>query len=504
MANLYLYKDVAPNQKGGIHIIPTNEAAYTTYLPQPDITLDSGTYEVVNNVIRISGVAQEELKRITYVRYDDGADISYFHVLDCQNVSGYGVLYIAPDDWANNILNVSGRVEVMQCNKLLSLPSKIPYAPEAKGSLNFRKFTNAEIAMPSDFIDLYIVYVCAHETGKASPITGGAGAEASVFIHPVTFAESNPIKDFPELQIACAFIGGIFEAIPYESGVVKASVNASTIRAYIVPKSWVNAAEYSQSTLSGIWGFNSAIAATTVTWTAWRRLNPCILTKRIPLDGQNATHEYFVGTLQNKMPILRVADNNNDVDLHISIKQDGLQILLEQNGNMQDITSAFEVGLTTNGGNITGFEQVKNAIGTLTNVIGNAARIGAGDVVGGAGGLATGILSGFTDTGRAVYRAGGDGAQTWNYQDGTFDCRFGLWYYYYPEIASIVAQYGAQYQGITTMQAIKNASYIDTQPVAAARTYLKGRFVDYIGTAQANAFERINNTLQQGVVIEFV
>ena len=503
MANLFLYKDVAPNQKGGIHVIPISESAYAQYLPTPDLSLDVGTFEVVSNVIRISGVSQDQLKRITYAKWVDGSETTYFHVLDSQNASGYGTLFVTPDEWANNILNVSGRVEVQQCNKLLALPSHIPYAPDAKGFLNFRKFTNAELALPSNIFGLYIVFVCAYETGKASPITGGAGAETSVFVHKISFVEKNPISDFPDMQIACAFVGGVYEAIPYEAGAIKPNVNASVLRAYIVPQSWVAAAEYEPSVLTGIWGFNSAIAASSVTWTAGKRLNPCVITKRIPLGGQNATHEYFVGVLQNKMPLARVADNTNDLNLHISIKQDGLQILLEQNGTMQDITSAFEVGLTTNGGNITGFEQVKNAIGTVANVIGNAVRIGAGDVVGGASGIATGLLSGFNDTGRAVFRGGGDGVQTWNYQDGSFDCRFGLWYYYYPQIASLVAQYGALYQGVTTMQSIKNASYIDTQPIAASRTYLKGRFVDYIGTAQSNAFEVINSRLQQGVFIEF-
>ena len=510
MSTLYLYNTIAPNLSNGVHYITNNSAQYVSKLGTAYTTVQQQSYQITENIVRIADITEAQMRKTCYIRELDGTYNRYYNVLNSEWVSGYATLYVKPDVWANaNEIGffANQSLNVSQCNKILTTPYNVTQKP-AQISYNYRQLTTSEMpSMPTSFNDLAIVFSVAYVVGDTPIWNNNKGSFVQLFYAKVsnfTALSDNPIKDYPVLEQATAFVGGITE-ITIALGTTPSNVKANVLRAFIVPTAWVEASKGGGSSSVNILGFRSAVATKNVDWIATGYLIPSINTFPITLTSLGLGAPSLVGTLQNRVEVFRQLNKRALITIHACINQSGLQILTENNGKLTDITNAFETDLSINGGNTTALQNVQNSIATLTNVIGNIGRIAAGDYVGGALGLVNNTLSMFNNNDTPAFKGGGDGKQTWTNNSGNFTANFGLWLPVLPiGLATYIRQYGVEYQGTTTLDFLKTASFIDADTTTRP-AYIRGQLIGSETTVlQASDIAEIASEFQQGVFVEFI
>ena len=109
-------------------------------------------------------------------------------------------------------------------------------------------------------------------------------------------------------------------------------------------------------------------------------------------------YEYYAGTSKHGVQIPTLTTQQKVVYEFIT-KIDGMQVLLRNGNNVEDITDAFAINLTINEGQVTGLQAVTNALTTLGT--------GAGVAMAAAGAVApgVGIMAGLTMLGSAASQA---------------------------------------------------------------------------------------------------
>lgn len=509
MSTLYLYNTIAPNLNGGLHYISLTPTMYVCKLGTAYTTVEQQSYEITENIVRVANITEAQMRKTCYIREKDGNYNRYYNVLNSEWVSGYAVLYVKPDVWANaNEIGFfsSLSINANQCNKILSAPYNVVQKP-AQIDYSYRQLTTTEMpSLPTSFNDLSIVFSVAYVVGDTPIWNNNKGSFVQLFYAKVNgfkTLSNNPISDYPVLEQAAAFVGGITEIVIVD-GTSTSKVKANVLRAFIVPTSWVQPSKGPATTVSML-SFTSAVATKNIDWLASGYLMPSRNDFPITLSSLTLGSPTLVGTLQNRLEVFRTLTKQATITIHTCIAQNGLQIIGENNGKLSDITDAFEIDLSINGGNVTALQNVQNSIATLTNVIGNVGRIAAGDYVGGALGLLNNTLSVFKNNDSPTFRGGGDGKQTWSNASGNFHVYFGVWTPLLPTgMLETIKRYGVEYSGITSIWSIANADFIDADTTERP-IYIRGEIVPTSTTTlQASDYAEIASTLQQGIFVEYI
>lgn len=117
----------------------------------------------------------------------------------------------------------------------------------------------------------------------------------------------------------------------------------------------------------------------------------------MPLDKTeiDINRKYFIGTIDKGVSYTPFIDNEY-IFYTYNVKTDGVQVIVEQGFNQQDITTSFEVPINAGMQGVTYWERVayftKLGYGTAKNIVGGGTSSQA--LTGGAGGVALGIAGG--------------------------------------------------------------------------------------------------------------
>ena len=396
---VYLYKNKLPNYAENTHYFYTAVDNYVNSLGVEFLRFEEDRYTINGNIAEIELPAITDVDNVTYIAWNNGGAWRFFFVRSAVYQSGYAIFTLDIDLWATYIARAKlSNIRVTRCNRNIGVGVYDPI-PSSIG----REFSR--LGGEINVNDLAIVYVVAFATGVSSILVNNAGTSLGVFVQ-----EMENDDDLPEgkklFDWWLEIVSGIFAA---EATI--GDLDANLLKAYIVPKS-VLAIKTGTVPV-----FKVKTPSFSGTLTPTYEAAPYIFTERfnVTIDPNK---KYFVGTKHAGVELVRTTQPTT-VFYNYIVKQDGLQVIVQQGDRMLDITDAFAVGLTSNDGNFTATERVARTLQVVGGIASGAFQImqgGAGYVTGAL--TAVNALTNVVEQGNARYAQGGDGVSTFRNLSG--------------------------------------------------------------------------------------
>ena len=486
-----LFSGVSPNISACTHYVYTSVDSYLSRLATDgtaEITFENANYRYLDGVFEIAAVAPQALEnRVTYMTVRDAED-NYFRaytVYSAEFRSGYLRIRVAVDLWGTYIAQADVTdLYITRCNRDLSaLITSMGYYDSVDHTDGAANYTEIPLA---DGDQAYMVFSVAYQVGQ-SDIFGNNSATA-VGIYAIDINALSFMPDgMKQIDYAAALVSGIY-SIRDSFG----SKPAGALRAWIVPASMLRDSGATPPTFQAtVAGKTDTVDVTPVICVApnvnTRTGDPVdvdligYMSAQIPISAGMRT---YVGTYTDAMPIENIITRSGreNVVYMVNVGQSDLSVHVMHGADSQDITSAFEITLTTNDGNMTTMQRIQAILGTITGVAGSVAMIAAGGV---------GVLAGAMGLGKTAteqirqgtpgVKGGGDGMGNWRAPDGSIRSPFAYIQYSSTESAYINARYnGARWTayGVTLQDAAgadllgvapAGVTFTDTYVVARAR-----------------------------------
>lgn len=396
---VYLYKNKLPNYAENTHVFFNDVNDFVTYLGDAFLQFTEDRYTMNGNIAEVQLPAVADLDDVTYIAWNNGGAWRFFFVRSAVYQSGYGIFTLDVDLWATHIARATlSNIRVTRCNRNVGV-GVYDSIPAAVG----REFSR--LGNDMSVTDLAIVYVVAFATGVSSILVNNAATSLGVFVQEMDNYDNLPEgKNIFDWWIE--LVAGIYSA--------KATIgdlDANVLKAYIVPK---NVLGIKTGTVPV---FNVKTPSFSGTLTPAFEAAPFIFPVRFDIDI-DPNKKYFVGTKHAGVEIVRTTQPTT-VFYNFIVKQDGLQVIVQQGDKMLDITDAFSVGLTSNDGNFTATERVARTLQIVGGIASGAFQImqgGAGYVTGAL--TAANALNNVVEQGNARYAQGGDGVSTFRKLSG--------------------------------------------------------------------------------------
>lgn len=399
---VYLYKNKLPNYTENTHVFFNDVSDFVTYLGNAFFQFTEDRYTINGNIAEITLPAVADIDDVTYIAWNNGGAWRFFFVRSAVYQSGYAIFTLDVDLWATHIARATlSNIRVTRCNRNVGI-GVYDSIPASVG----REFQRLGGDMSVN--DLAIVYVVAFATGVSSILVNNAGTSLGIFVSEIS-SLFPPIQNEDEtttpdprntLDNAIEIVSGIFAA--------QASIgdlDANVLKAYIVPKQVL----LLKTGTVPIFKVKSPSFSGTLTPTY--EAAPFIFPVRFDVDI-DPDKKYFVGTKHAGVELVRTTQPTT-VFYNYIVKQDGLQVIVQQGDRMLDITDAFAVGLTSNDGNFTATERIARTlqvVGGLSSGVFQIMQGGAGYVTGAL--TAANAMTNVIEQGNARYAQGGDGVST--------------------------------------------------------------------------------------------
>lgn len=402
---VYLYKNKLPNYAENTHVFYNDVDDYLSYLGNAFLQFSEDRYTMNGNIAEVQLPAVTDVDDVTYIAWNNGGAWRFFFVRSAVYQSGFAIFTLEVDLWATHIARATlSNIRVTRCNRNIGV-GIYDAIPATTG----REFT--QIGNPLTVNDLAIVYVVAFATGVSSILVNNAGTSMGVFVQ-----EMDDVEDLPEDTNLFDYYIDLVSGI-YAAQATIGDLDANVLKAYIVPKSVV------AIKTGTVPVFKVKTPSYSGTLTPSYEAAPFIFPMRfdIPIDPNK---KYFVGTKHAGVELVRTTQPTN-VFYNFIVKQDGLQIIVQQGDRMLDITDAFAVGLTSNDGNFTATERIARTLQIVGGIASGAFQImqgGSGYVTGAL--TAANALTSVIEQGNARYAQGGDGVSTFRKLTGAADTPF--------------------------------------------------------------------------------
>ena len=390
---IYLYKQKLPNYAENTHIFYSNVNEYVAYLGTPFLSFNEDRYTLNGNIAEIQLPAVTDIDDITYIAWDNGGAWRFYFVRSAVYQSGYGIFTLDVDLWATYIAKATlSNIRVTRCNR--NVGTGVYDAIPVTTGRQFEQI-GGDIAVS----DLAIVYVVTFATGASSILINNAATAIGVFASEMVETEAIPAGT----SVFDWYVNAVSGIYSVQATV--GDLDANVLKAYIVPKQVLaNKGTVIPKFKVKTPNFSGTI---TPTFDVAPYIYPVIYDINI-----DPNKKYFVGTKHAGVELVRTTKPVKVVYNYI-VKQDGLQVIVQQGDRMLDITDAFQVGLTSNDGNFTATERVARTLQVIGGMASGAFQImegGAGYVTGAL--TTTNALTKVIETGNARYAQGGDGVTT--------------------------------------------------------------------------------------------
>lgn len=390
---VYLYKNKLPNYGENTHVFFNDVNDFVSYLGTAFLQFSEDRYTMNGNIAEVQLTAAADLDDVTYIAWNNNGAWRFFYVRSAVYQSGYAIFTLDVDLWATHIARATfSNIRVTRCNRNIGTGVYDPIPATVE-----RNFV--QLGDGINVNDLAVVYVVAFATGVSSILVNNAGTSIGVFAQ-----EMKNDDDLPAGQSLIDWWVDIVSGI-YSAKATIGDLDANVLKAYIVPKNVL-------AIKSGaVPVFKVKTPSFSGELTPSYEVAPFIYPVRFKIDI-DPNKKYFVGTKHAGVELVRTTKPTT-VFYNYIVKQDGLQVIVQQGDRMLDITDAFAVGLTSNDGNFTATERVARTLQVVGSIASGSFQImqgGAGYVTGAL--TAGNALMNVIEQGNARYAQGGDGVST--------------------------------------------------------------------------------------------
>lgn len=408
---VYLYKKQLPNTLRNTHYIFTDPGDFWLELGDEYISFSEDTYRLNGNILEVElSVIDADTKynEITYIVWQQGGNWRFYFVNSQIFQSGYAIYDLTLDVWATYISQAKiNKKTLMKCNRKVEVTySESTGIKKATGiydpiaSTQYQGYLT-EYGEDYGADDIAVVFVAVIENSQSSILYNNASSYTAIFAKRLSTFST------PTINYALSVIGGIYGY--FQVATPSTILDVNIIKAYLVPAEALKASDWAYTDTT--FKFVSSSTAGSGNVDDFIICSPYAFEKDIvvPIDPD---YKYIAGTKYAGLELIREVGATS-VTYRFIVKQDGIEITVQQGDKMQDLTEQFRVGITTNDGNLTSYEKVARSLGLISGLASGVFQFasgGAGYVTGGlsiANTLTSSIVSG-----NGQYIAGGDGITT--------------------------------------------------------------------------------------------
>lgn len=401
---IYLFENILPNYGNDVHQYFTDVNKYVEFLGNPVITFQESAYTLNGNICLVNLPEGVDYMNITYIAWNFKNHWRFYHVTTSRLQSQYAAFDLSDDIWANYIYRAAlSDIKIMRCNRNIGVGVYDPISVT-------NETTYTRLEEPPEIDEISILFVVVYSTGASTIFGNGSGTAISLYsIDLPSTLDIEPV-DMDTFEVWVYGIGGIYG---------QEGRDASVINAYVVPRNVLTPKAH---------GIRPTFSTSSPAWTGTLRpskeVSPSISFRDFEIDS-DPNYKKYAGTQLNGLEMVRTTTKAK-IRYVFNVKQDGLQVTVNQGDRAVDITNAFRLGLTTNDGNMTAQQQIGNILQTVGSLAGGVAGIATGGYgyITGAIGIANAINNSVT-SGNARYVAGGDGMSVWRREPtNTFESPF--------------------------------------------------------------------------------
>lgn len=400
---VYLYKNKLPNYGENTHVFFNDANDFVAYLGDAFLQFTEDRYTMNGNIAEVQLPAVADLDDVTYIAWNNGGAWRFFFVRSAVYQSGYAIFTLDVDLWATHIAHASlSNIRVTRSNRNIGtgiydpIPATIDYDFE-------------ELVEDFEMQNLSILFVIAYSTGTTSILTNNSATKLSVFAKRLSDIENIPALS-NAIDYSIELVGGIY-GIEGEISGLEYSLEANVLKAYLVPS---NVLVNKQTPLPTFKCKSPTFAGDFI---PSFEVAPFAMPQIFEIEF-DPNKKYYCGTKYAGLELIRTT-KQSIVAYRFTVKQDGLQVTVQQGDRMLEITDAFQVGLTSNDGNFTTSQQIARVLQTMSGIAGGVFQISAGGAgyVTGALSIGNALQGAFTE-GNARYVQGGDGVTTFRSASG--------------------------------------------------------------------------------------
>lgn len=400
---VYLYKNKLPNYGENTHVFFNDANDFVAYLGDAFLQFAEDCYTMNGNIAEVQLPSLIDVDDVTYIVWNTGGAWRFFFVRSAVYQSGFAIFTLDVDLWATHIARASlSNIRVTRCNRNIGTGIYDPI-PVAVG------YAFEELVENFDIQDLSILFVVAYSTGTTSIFGNNSATKLSVFAKRLSEIDNIPAL-FNVIDYGIELVGGIY-GIEGELSGIEYSLDANVLKAYLVPSNVLIQKETFSPT------FKCKSPTFTGDFIPSFEVAPFAMPQAFEIEF-DPNKKYYCGTKYAGLELVRTT-KPTFVLYRFTVKQDGLQVTVQQGDRMLEITDAFQVGLTSNDGNFTTSQQIARVLQTMSGIAGGVFQISAGGAgyVTGALSIGNALQGAFTE-GNARYVQGGDGVTTFRSASG--------------------------------------------------------------------------------------
>lgn len=400
---LLMYKGITPNVSDNRYYYCSPQDFLTEIHANLIGSIDLDNYRLEANMAKINYAVLPlaDAEKVTYlIEYD--ASTNYFNCFHVEHVevrNDFALYRISIDLWQTYIWQGSlSNIHITRCNRNIGDGVYDEIANTKPASVGY---TSNDIYMAtwdgagwltSDknyAYEDYIVIVFAVEYNVEQQVFGSDHI-SETGLYCVDFTTLRGLVDATHansagVNIASDIIGGIYGVASSWGG---SELDARVINAWIMPTAFLTKSGYGHNFKSK----SSYAGNSNVTFLAEQVLPRRSIKDVVDLPNSPNYAVYF-GTFNNGLKLKHYTSSNLRVKVITNVSQTSLNVLVEQGENQKDITSAFEVTLTTNAGVTTGIRQFAKAFSNAVSMGSSMAKdLAKGDVSSAGLGLAKGVV----------------------------------------------------------------------------------------------------------------
>ncbi len=399
---LKLYHTISPNYSDNLHYVENDFTSYLaklqpylyTELQETNFIFNGGTLQIKLPLL--------DIQKITYVAHVDGDYTRCFHVSDVYYQSGQAILNLSVDLWGTYYhLAKFSNTEITRTNA--NVNNFIFDNIHLSEGFNFDDIITDKYNV-DNFDNLGLVVHVVYQTSASSTIVSNSSSASKLFY----FNTSSLPEGYQTIEHLIDGVGAIW-------GVKTTTVafEAKTIKAWIVPETFVRVG----STTTPYFKCKTTYFETEDLHPKFE-LQSGEIRFDFPEIATNPDYEYFVGTIVNGLKC--VPNKTIKTFARIQATHDDLKIIIQQGDRAHEITQAFEVGLATNNGNITGIQGVKNILGTFGKFMSAYGDFSSGDYGNAVYKTMSATTDMFGNSANASYVGGGMGLGLYRQSVGSF------------------------------------------------------------------------------------
>lgn len=382
---LLLYTGITPNNNNGKHYLYENLATYKNFLSTnlfKTITLDN--YRINANVIKVkldASLTQDNYTRVTYALNE--LDNTFYIVNDAIIQSGYVIYSCKVDNWGTFISDASlSNICVQRCNRNIGIGIYQDInATKTTEQVAFTIPTQYQVEgypLNWKFNEMYVVFAL---TFNVKETVFGATSASNIFAFNLQTLYDMYVNDGADeeekarrrfenpLDLALGIVGGIYGVTATASYGFQVTNDAKVIKCYFVPSNLIamygDAGIIKVKSQSWYGNYNEGIdvyEVSNVQFTTSYTINV------------NPNYNYYIGSYNTGIKLIRTTEDTVTITYKCINKFSELQFIVMQGDNQQDITTEFEVTVTSNDGDITNLSAIFHVLNTAfkagTSIVG--------------------------------------------------------------------------------------------------------------------------------------